>query len=177
MRKRPTPVYDLPMRVEFNQLPADARLWVFAAERPLDDAEQARLLAAVDAFLDQWAAHGHPLTASRDLRYGQFLLVAVDESQAGPSGCSIDALTRTFGTLEHELGVELQNHAPVFYRDSAHLRRVDRPAFAELARQGAVSADTIVFDNTVSRVADVREGRWETRAGESWHAKAFLARA
>ena len=38
-------------RVDFDQLPDDARLWIFTAERSLSDAEQAQLLAEVDRFV------------------------------------------------------------------------------------------------------------------------------
>ena len=103
-------------RVSFNQLPPDARLWIFAAERPLKEPEQQRLLDAVDKFIDKWGAHAVPLSAGRDFRYGQFLFVAVDQRTAGPSGCSIDALVRQMRTLQTELGAELVNHGPVLFR-------------------------------------------------------------
>ena len=79
-------------RIAFDQLPSDARLWIFAAERPLSAVERDRVLAETDAFIDQWTAHGVPLTAARDVRYDQFVLVGVDERAAGVSGCSVDAL-------------------------------------------------------------------------------------
>ena len=59
------------MRIPFPSLPADARLWIFAAARPLTDVEQQRLLGIVDAFLDRWTAHNHPLTSGRELRYAR----------------------------------------------------------------------------------------------------------
>ena len=94
-------------QVTFDKLPEHARLWVFAAERELDAEESDRLLAASDAFLDQWAAHGAPLTCGRDFRLARFLLVGVDERAAGVSGCSIDALVRTLKQLSADLGVAL----------------------------------------------------------------------
>jgi hypothetical protein len=161
------------MRIPFSSLPADARLWIFAAERPLTDDEQTRLLGVVDEFLEGWRAHGHPLSAARELRYGQFLLVAVDESQEGASGCSIDAMTRSLTELERQLGVELLNHAPVLYRTPQGVRRATRPAFGERARAGEITPDTIVFNNTVTRVGDLAD-RWEVPARASWHGKAFF---
>lgn len=161
------------MRIEFSTLPADARLWIFAAERPLSDSEQQRLLAIVDDFLDQWKAHGHPLAAARELRYGQFLLVGVDQSQEGASGCSIDTMTRTLGTLERELGVEILNHMPVLYRTPQGVAREPRPSFGSRARAGEVTADTIVFNNSLTRVGDLAE-KWEVPARASWHGKAFF---
>jgi hypothetical protein len=54
--------------------------------------------------------------------------------------------------------------------------RVPRHEFARLAREGAVGLDTIVFDNTLTRLADVRAGKWERPVRDSWHARAFLTK-
>lgn len=163
------------MVVDFTALPGDARLWIFAAERRLTGGEQETLLAAVDAFLGQWKAHGAPLSAGRELREGQFLLVAVDESAAGASGCSVDAMVRVLAELERALGLELVNHAPVLFRTAdGGVARVSRAEFSDLARRGVVSPETTVFNNTLTTLRDLREGRWETAARDSWHARAFF---
>lgn len=159
--------------VDFDQLPSHARLWVFAAERELTHQERDRLLAGVDEFLADWRAHGHPLTVARDWRYNRFLLVGVDEASAGASGCSIDAMVRTLDTLERALQVQLLDHGPVLFKQGETIERLSRPAFAELARAGGVSGNTVVFNNTVTRVAELRDGKWETPARDSWHARAF----
>lgn len=162
-------------RVDFDQLPDDARLWIFPAERSLSEAEQARLLSIVDRFIDQWGAHAVPLIAARELRYDRFLLVAVDERQAGPSGCSIDALFRQTKALEQELGLALVDVTPVEFRRGSAIERVPRARFAELAAAGTVSLETTLFDHTVTCVGDLRAGRWETRVANSWHARAFFS--
>ena len=165
----------IPMpRVEFDALPGHARLWVFAAERDLTAVERQRLLQTVDNFLNDWQAHRHPLTSARDFRYDRFLLVAVDEVAAGVSGCSIDALVRAIKQLEATLGVRLVDHGPVLYRDDGRIVRVARDEFAELARAGRVTPATPVFDNTVTRVEDVRAGRWDGPASAAWHGRALF---
>ena len=161
-------------RALFDELPPDARVWIFGAERPLVDTERARVLDEVDAFIGQWAAHDVPLTTARDLRYDQFIFVAVDERAAGASGCSIDALVRRMKGLQAELGVELVNQAPVLYRDGADIARVSRERFADLVESGSISQETVVFDNTVTTVGAVRDGRWELPAANSWHGRAFF---
>ena len=160
--------------VPLGSLPDDARVWVFAAERTLAPAEADAVLGMVDAFLGVWAAHGHPLRSARELRDGRFLIVAVDESAAGASGCSIDSLVREIRGLERQLGVTLVDHGPVVFRDGGAIRRVARDEFAELARAGRVTPDTIVFDNTISRLASLRGGGWELPASASWHGRAFF---
>lgn len=162
-------------KVPFDEMPATARLWAFGASRELSDAEALPLIEATDAFLEQWAAHGQPLTAARDWRHERFLLVAVDEEKAGVSGCSIDALVRGLKQLEKRLGVDLIDNSPVTYRSADRITRVSRAEFSGLAESGAVTPETIVFNNTVATVGDVRGGRWETQAGDSWHGPAFFS--
>tara|TARA_B100001123_G_scaffold449080_1_gene612886 strand:- start:34052 stop:34558 length:507 start_codon:yes stop_codon:yes gene_type:complete len=161
-------------RVEFESLPADARVWIFAAERQLMVAEQNRLLVEVDSFIAQWGAHDAPLIAGRDLRYEQFLFVAVDQKAVGPSGCSIDALVRQIKLLEQDLDIEFVNHAPIMFRQGDEIYRVSRTTFSDLIESENVSLETVVFDNTVTRLGDVRDGKWELRARESWHGDAFF---
>jgi hypothetical protein len=161
-------------RVEFDSLPDAARLWIFAAERELTPAEHERLVETVDAFLERWQAHGRPLVNARDLRYSRFLLIGVDEQAAGASGCSIDALVREIKRLEAEWKLVLLDHAPVLFRDGAAIRRVSRDVFADLAREGRVTPETEVFDNTLTTVADLRRGRWQVPASASWHGQAFF---
>jgi hypothetical protein len=161
-------------RISFDQLPSDARLWIFAAERPLSTDEGRRVVAEADAFIDQWVAHGVPLTAGRELRFNQFVLVGVDERAAGVSGCSVDALVRRMQQLESVLRVELVNNGPVLYREGDVIERVSRERFAELAASGTVGPSTRVFDNTLTRVGDLVAGKWEVKASEAWHGRAFF---
>lgn len=160
--------------VLFEQLPDDARVWIFAADRPLTEDEQATLLDTTDRFIREWRAHGAPLTAARDFRYGQFLLVAVDERAAGVSGCSIDAMVHGLRALEGELQATLIDHSAVLFRSGDSIERVSRADFSALAARGEVGPETTVFNNTVPTVGDVRGGRWEVPAAESWHAAAFF---
>lgn len=160
--------------VPFDQLPPDARLWIFSAGRPLSDDERRRVLAEADGFIEQWTAHGLPLTASRDIRHDQFILIGVNERAAGVSGCSVDKLVRGMAQLGAALGVDLVDNAPVLYRDGETIARVSRERFADLASSGAVGLDTVVFDNTLTSVGDLQAGRWEVRAADAWHARAFF---
>lgn len=160
--------------VPFEQLPDDARLWVFAAARPLAEDERQRLAEYVDGFLARWAAHGAPVVGGREVRHDRFLLVAADERATGVSGCSIDSLFRSLGDLEREIGVGLRDASLVFFRDDAGAIQAEpRPLFRQRALSGGVGPETCVFDNTVGTVGDVRGGRWETELQHAWHARAF----
>ncbi len=158
----------------FQHLPDSARLWIFGVARPVSTEEEAALLERVDDFLGAWKAHGYPLAAAREWLYGRFLLVGVDEEVTPPSGCSIDALVRSLLALEAQLETEIVGGAPVWYREGGpdgEIQRVSRVEFKNLAVEGVVSRDTIVFDLSLTRIDGLREGRWESPAHQSWHSK------
>jgi hypothetical protein len=158
-------------RVAFDNLPDDARVWVFGAASEPTPAATERLLDAVDEFLAQWDAHGAPLVCGRAWRDERFLAIGVDQSAAGASGCSIDGLFRTLARLEPVLGTTLLGGGRVYYRDDAgHVQATSRTAFNQLARDGRVGPDTPVFDTSITSAVAWRE-RFERPIRESWHAE------
>jgi hypothetical protein len=153
----------------FANLPDDARLWVFAASNPISPERSSSLLTVVDEWLDDWKAHGEPLTSAREWRDDRFLVIGVDQSTAGASGCSIDALFRILQTLQSQLGTSLVGGGRVFYQNRAGaIESSTRAGFSERANAGAVDADTIVYDTAITSAADYRRG-FARRAGDSWH--------
>ncbi|MDQ8165260.1 MAG: hypothetical protein P3A28_05825 [Gemmatimonadota bacterium] len=156
--------------VHFDALPDDARIWVFGAAAPIDEVDAAKLLAAVDAFLLQWKAHGHPLTCARHWRDDSFLVIGVDQNSEGASGCSIDGLFRTLQGLEAAIGTTMIGGGRVFFRDSLELvHSVTRAEFEAMARRGEVGVGTRVFDTTLTLAGSYRAS-FERTAGTGWHA-------
>jgi hypothetical protein len=151
------------MRVNIDQLSNDAHIWIFGVSPALDAQKSAVLLRQVDAFLDEWAAHGTPIRGARDLREGSFLIIAADENRE-KSGCSIDRMFGTLRALERELNVQILDSNRVFLRDAGAVRAVPRGDF-----RSAANGDTPVFDVTAEKLGEVRTGAWERRAADSWH--------
>jgi hypothetical protein len=160
-------------RIDFEQLPGSSRLWVFGVDRDLSTDEQRILLDEVDAFLGSWTAHGTPLAAAREWKYGRFLLVGVDEASVPPSGCSVDALVKVLKELEERLEVTIVDNAPVWYREGEGIQRISRERFRVLAADGSIRPETVVFDQSVTRLSQLRDGEWEKPASRSWHGRAF----
>jgi len=155
---------------QIEDLPDSSRVWVFGADHDLDDSAT-DLLREVDRFLSQWHAHGAPLTAARDWKYRRFLTVAVDQSTAGASGCSIDGLFRSLKSLESRLGASMVTSGLIFYRDrNGSVQSVDRERFTELGVDGNIGPTTRVFDPTVTTLGEWR-ARFELNAEDSWHEK------
>ena len=151
------------MRVNIEELSNDAHIWIFGISPALDAAKEAVVLRTVDAFLDQWAAHGVPIRGARALHDGSFLIVAADEKRE-KSGCSIDRMFGTLRALEQELGVAILDANRVFIREDRGVRAMPRQAFRD-----AANGETMVFDTTAEQLGAVRTGAWERPAAESWH--------
>ena len=151
------------MRVNLDQLSNDAYVWIFGISPSLDAHKSDALMRQVNSFLENWAAHGTPIPGAAELREGSFLIVAADEHRE-KSGCSIDRMFGTLKQLERDLGVAILDSNRVFLRDQDGVRAVERSEF-----RNAATLDTPVFDVTVERLGDVREGAWEKPAAESWH--------
>ena len=157
--------------IPFDALPNEARVWVFAAAAPITGAAAEMLLAAVDAHLRDWRAHGVPLVCARDWRDDRFLAIGVDEAASNASGCSIDALFHALRALEAPLGTSMVGTGAVYWRDARGAVAVaDRPAFRAAGAAGTIHADTHVFDLTVVTVGAWRR-EFEKPAGASWHAR------
>jgi hypothetical protein len=151
-------------RTDIHSLSDDSRIWIFGVSPALDDAKRARMLEQVDLFLRDWAAHNVPVTSGREILHDSFLVIAIDQ-RSETSGCSIDRMFGLLRQLERDLGVAILDPSRVFVRD--------RGAMSRDEFRNTANADTIVYDTLAERLADVRGGRWERRAGESWHSKLF----
>ena len=163
---------------DLSTLPDAARLWAFAADRPLSADEADAVLGAVTGFLNNWRSHGRAVPGAVELRERRFLLVgaALDQEQlnAGVSGCGIDQMTRAVEAVAASRGFGWASALTVAYRDEAGaVQIVPHPAFRKLARAGEIDGQTHVFDLTADTVGALREKGLERPAAESWHGAAF----
>lgn len=124
------------------------------------------MLQRVAAFLELWRAHRALIPAAADVVDDAFLVIAAEEN-ADVSGCAIDEMFGLVQQLEREFGVTMLDASRVFYRDGeGKVRGVTRGAFRALA-----DGETVVFDTTVQKLGSIRNGSWQKRARDSWHAR------
>ena len=71
-------------------LPDSSRVWMFGAQRLMSEEEIQHLNHSLADFVSSWQAHGNPLTADFCILHRCVIVVAVEELQEAPSGCSID---------------------------------------------------------------------------------------
>jgi hypothetical protein len=154
--------------VSFASLPDESRVWIFGSARPLAGPTAERLLSEVDRYLASWNAHGAPLTCARDWRDEHFLIIGVDTTTEMASGCSVDGLFRTLQQVEQSLEARLLGGGRIFYRDmDGRVQMTSRAELGALVERGDVSAETPVFDTSLTTAGDVRR-RFEVPARATW---------
>ena len=141
------------MFVDFQTLPATARIWVYYIPRTLSAHEKEAVSHRLTAFCEGWAAHQVPLKTSFQFMYEQFIVLAVDEEYHGASGCSIDSSVKVIRELAELLQVDLFNRQYAAYWEGAHLHTLPLSNLKALA----LPADTLVCDTLATTLGDLRQ--------------------
>jgi len=160
------------MLVDFNTLPEDSRIWIYQSSRKLSDIEVQEIEQALTAFLQQWATHGHDLHASYVIKYNRFIIIAINQEIQNVSGCSIDASVTFIQKLEKKYGIDLLDKMNVTFKLGEHIAYKPLIEFKQMAKQKAVSENTIVFNNLLNTIGEWQDF-WEVPAKDSWHSRFF----
>ena len=156
------------MLVEFNTLPETSRVWIYQASRSFTENEIQEIKSKLDVFLDNWTAHGSDLQSGYEIKYKRFIVIALNQNLNMATGCSIDASVNFIQQLEKDYYVDLMDKMNVSYKQGEFIAYKTLLEFKKMAKQHAVSKNTIVFNNLVANKAEYLEN-WEVPASESWH--------
>ncbi len=160
------------MLVPFESLPPESKIWIYQSNRKLSEDEVVEIKSKVEEFLTDWAAHGTPLSASYQMLYNRFVIIAVDSEAHAPSGCSIDSSVQMIQEIEARFGIDLLDKMNVTFKLGEHIAHKPLAEFKKMAKEKAVSANTVVFNNLVNTIEEWEES-WEVPAAESWHSRFF----
>lgn len=160
------------MLIDFNNLPDDARIWIYQANRKLSDDEVAAMTEKTNTFLEQWTAHGADLEAGFEIKYNRFIVIGLNQANASASGCSIDASVHFIQQLEKEFDVDLLDKMNVTFYNGEFIAHKTLKDFKAMAKAKSVSPKTVVFNNLVNTKAEY-DTQWEVPAAESWHSRFF----
>ena len=139
------------MLADFNTLPEEARIWVYASENTLTEDQQSNSLTYIAEHLQGWNAHKAPLKAGVTILENHFIVVALDEGKNVASGCSIDTLQNKIQYLEKDLSISLMNRLNVFCKIDNKIQSV--PSF----KLGLIAnKDTLFYDLTIQRKEELR---------------------
>jgi hypothetical protein len=143
----------------FENFPDNSRVWIYAADRFLTTEEEIFVKRNIDAFVDQWAAHGSELAAAGAILNHTFIVLIADESNVAASGCSIDSSVRFIKDLGKELNIDFLNRLSIVIEKEGEFKHIH---FNDLSS----CPDWNMFDATVKNLKEFREN-WKMPIKES----------
>ena len=139
------------MLVDFNTTDDQSRIWIYAAEQKLTNEQENHILKSISDHLQNWEAHKVPLAAGVTILENHFIIIALDETKNGASGCSIDTLQNKIQNLEKDLSVSLINRLNVFCKIGEEIQCI--PSFK---LKSVVNSETLFYDLTIQKKTDLQ---------------------
>jgi len=155
------------MFASFESMSPESRIWIFQSDRKFSDRDKAIITEHLKLFTDGWAAHGQPLKASFDLRYDQFLIIAVDEGYNNASGCSIDSSVRVIKEIENHLRISFLSRDRVAFLKNSDVDLIQLKDLKEEYQKGNWNESSSTFNNVIETKGQL-ETEWIIPAGTTW---------
>lgn len=161
------------MYLEFEEIAAHARIWIYQSNRKFTQEEISWVKDRLKAFCEQWNTHGAFMPTSYEIKFDQVIILSVDESNLGASGCSIDSSVKTLREIEQRLGVNLIDQGKIGFLAEQNALTVNSVfGIKESVLSGLLNPETLVLNPLVKQKADL-ENNWLIPAKESWLNKYF----
>lgn len=155
------------MYLPFEEMPATARIWIYQADRKINPEEENIISKKLLDFCQRWNSHGSLMPTSYDIKYNKFIILSVDESQMGASGCSIDSSVKTLKEIEAETGINLLNQGKISFLKEDEITTTTLPEVKKYIASGVLEQETVIFNPLVDKKQDLEE-KWLIPAKESW---------
>ena len=160
------------MYTPFENLPEDSKIWIYQSNRKFSDEEFSEIETSLHSFLENWSSHGTSLESSYLLKYNRFIIIAVNQEVQPATGCSIDSSVAFIQSLEQKYAVDLLDKMNVTFKNGEYIAHKSLLDFKKMAKEKAVTENTIVFNNLVNTIEEFNES-WEVPAMDSWHSRFF----
>lgn len=160
----------LPQIAENQNFHPTSKVWIYPSSRRLTDDETVFVKTQLLQFCKNWTAHNQALAASAEVFENRLVILAVDESQAGASGCSIDKSVHFLERLGESVGADFFDRMTFGWLDSAsgEVKFGGTTALSEAVRSGEISANTLMLNTLAQNRAEVLEKFW-LPFEQSWH--------
>ncbi|MFC3878997.1 hypothetical protein ACFOSV_02355 [Algoriphagus namhaensis] len=160
------------MYLEFDQMPENARIWIYQSSRKFSDEEIELIENKLQKFCESWNTHGTLMPTSFAVKDSQVVMLAVDESQLGASGCSIDSSVRILAEIEAQIGVNLIDQGKVSVKNpNQEITVLPALGLKSSLQENRISPDYLVINPRISTKKEL-ESLW-IPISESWLNKYF----
>lgn len=150
----------------------DARTWVYLADRALNENEAMHFSQSLNRFMVDWEAHGKTLSAGWRMCGNRLLFIAVDESTAPATGCSIDSSVTFLQRATKDWGVPIDwfDRKSNIYKEGDAWKQAANAEFWALRKANHIKDDTKLV-NVVFQEKGSCWGKVVIPFDSSWHAE------
>lgn len=160
------------MSTSLSLLSPSSKTWVYTSTRAFSATEATDIQNQITAFVAGWNSHKVELTAAGALLYNRFVVLMVDESQVGVSGCSIDSSVKFIKELGAAYHTDFFDRLYICYKNGDEIIGCNQETFSEKVSLGEITDDTLVFNNLVQTKQEW-ENNWLVPFGKSWMKRFF----
>lgn len=146
-------------------MPGHSRIWIYQANRFLNDDEISRIKELAYEFVNDWTSHKQTLHASYEIVHNLFLVFAVDEQVNDTGGCSIDKAFQFVQYIEKMFMIKLLDRMQV--ATSVNNLIETGSATDALQKIKSASVPVFIFNNLISQKQQL-QSEWLQPAEESW---------
>ncbi len=154
---------------DFND---NSRVWIYQSNRIFTLSEVLEIEELLENFTKSWLSHGAQVTGYSNLFFGQFIVLMVDETAAGVSGCSTDSSVRLIKNIEHDYNVNLFERQTLAFVVKERIQLLPMEQLTYAIENNFINSETLYFNNTVETKQELLN-RWIVPVKESWLAKRF----
>ncbi len=160
------------MFVDFSKLTPEARIWLYQAQREINEEQQQQLLEDMKKFIATWQAHRIVLYASANILNNRFLVIGLDESTGKASGCGIDDLVEVIKASGKKMGLDFFQNSKIAFSKDGEIEYVDFKEVKSKIQTGEINPQTPVFDLSAQTKKEIEN--WPKPAQDTWLARFFM---
>jgi hypothetical protein len=151
----------------FDQMPPDAKVWIYAANRKLTLAEQVEITGKADSFVTGWTAHQNQLKASFAVVHDVFFVLMVDPNYNEVSGCGIDKSVHFMQDLDKTYNLNLFNRLQIELFVDGEVILTGKQKLSVMMQEGTVNEHTMMFNKNITD-KHVFDSQFQIPLSKSW---------
>lgn len=140
----------------FKHFSPDSKVWIYQSSREFTPEEHTLLKEKLITFCKDWTAHSKQLLADFDIVYDRFVVLTVDETGHGASGCSIDKSVHFLKDMGGMFNVDFFDKLHLPYLMFGEVKTVPFAELKQVYKSGDIEDDTQFFDTSIIRLDDYR---------------------
>lgn len=148
--------------------PDTSRVWIYQSNQPFSKNVLEDVNELTQLFVKEWTSHNHLLKATGGVIHDLFIVLVVDESQAGASGCSIDKSVRFIQFVEQQYNRSMFDRLTFAYLEEEEVKLIHKDELTAAYAEGRIHDETLFFDHLVKTKGEYLQ-RWLVPLKESWH--------